>query len=45
MVDVVDDEVVGGVCYLAVHFYAFSVLFSGCVESVVCGFGEPCELG
>ena len=45
MVDVVDDEVVGGVCYLAVHFYGFPILFSGGVESVVRGFGEPCELG
>ena len=45
MVDVVDDEVVGGVFYLSVHFYGFAFVFSDGVVCVVCGFGEPFEYG
>ena len=41
MVDVVDYEMVGGVEDLAVHFDAFSVLFSDGVIVLRGAFGEP----
>jgi len=45
MVDVVDYEVVGGVCYLSVHFDAFSILFANGIVILLCAFSEPGVLG
>ena len=42
MVDVVNDEMVGGVGDLAVHFDAFAVFFSRGVE---CSIGTLCKPG
>ncbi len=44
VVDVVDDEMVGGVCDLAVHFDAFAVFFSNGVVIFISAFGEPSVL-
>jgi len=41
VVDVVNDEMVGGVGDLAVHFDAFAVFFSNGVVIFRCAFGEP----
>ena len=41
VVDVVNDEMVGGVGDLAVHFDAFAVFFSDGVVIFVSAFGEP----
>lgn len=41
VVDVVNDEMVGGVGDLAVHFYAFAVFFSNGVVIFISAFGEP----
>jgi len=41
MVYVVNDEVVGGVGYLAVHFDAFAVLFANGVVVFRGAFSEP----
>ena len=45
VVDVVDDEMVGGVGDLAVHFDAFAVLFSNGVVGLVGSFCKPGESG
>ena len=41
VVDVVNDEMVGGVGDLAVHFDAFAVFFSNSVVIFISAFGEP----
>ncbi len=41
VVDVVNDEMVGGVGDLAVHFDAFAVFFSNGVVIFISAFGEP----
>ena len=41
VVDVVDDEMVGGVCDLAVHFDALAVFFSHGVAILVGALGKP----
>ena len=41
VVDVVNDEMVGGVGDLAVHFDAFAVFFSNGVVIIRGAFGEP----
>jgi len=41
VVDVVNNEMVGGVGDLAVHFYAFAVFFSNSVVIFISAFGEP----
>ena len=41
MVDVVNDEMVGGVGDLAVHFDAFAIFFSNSVVIFISAFGEP----
>ncbi len=41
VVDVVNDEMVGGVGDLAVHFYAFAVFFSNGVVILRGAFCEP----
>lgn len=44
VVDMVNYEMVGGVCDLAVHFDAFSGFFSHGVECFPATFGKPGEL-
>jgi len=41
VVDVVNDEMVGGVGDLAVHFYAFAVFFSNGVVIFISAFHKP----
>ena len=41
VVDVVNDEMVGGVGDLAVHFYAFAIFFSNGVVIFISAFDEP----
>ena len=41
VVDVVNDEMVGGVGDLAVHFDAFAIFFSNSVVIFISAFGEP----
>ena len=41
VVDMVDDEMVGGVGDLTVHFDAFAVFFSNGIVIIFSAFGEP----